>query len=175
MKLRNKKTKEIGNLKPCFNDEKIAVWVENKSSPEYRYNSLAELSAEWEDYKEPFSTSFYTIVDGKIKYCISYSKRVAGCPDDAWAYFGDYGRESIKQLKEVGLYFETKEEAEQAVEKLKAVKRLRDKGFEFDVIPALGHCDDKKFDISIIATMPAKWWYNDKVVDDIHYVFGGEE
>ena len=77
--------------------------------------------------------------------------------------------------KSIGNYFETEKEAEKAVERLRAWKRMKDKGFRFDVVPALGHCDNEKFDISIIATMPAKWWYNDKVVDDIHYVFGGEE
>ena len=34
--------------------------------------------------------------------------------------------------REIGNYFETKEEAEKAVEKLKAFKRLRDKGFHFE-------------------------------------------
>ena len=33
--------------------------------------------------------------------------------------------------QEIGNYFETKEEAEKAVEKLKAWKRLKDKGFQF--------------------------------------------
>jgi len=34
-----------------------------------------------------------------------------------------------RKNKEIGNYFETKEEAEKAVEKLKAWKRLKDKGF----------------------------------------------
>lgn len=34
------------------------------------------------------------------------------------------------QRKQIGNYFETKEEAEKAVEKLKAWKRLKDKGFK---------------------------------------------
>lgn len=84
-------------------------------------------------------------------------------------------KSTIEEMKSIGNYFLSREEAERAVEKLKAFKRLKDKGFRFDLSPALGHCDDKKFDISIIGTMPAKWWYNDKVVDDIHYIFGGEE
>lgn len=39
--------------------------------------------------------------------------------------------ESINPEKKIGNYFETKEEAEKAVEKLKAWKRLKDKGFRF--------------------------------------------
>lgn len=38
------------------------------------------------------------------------------------------------RLNEIGNYFETKEEAEKAVEKLKAIKRLKDKGFKFEGI-----------------------------------------
>ena len=49
MKLRNKKTGEIGNLKPYGGDGKIWVWIGNMSKPEYRYDSLAELNAEWCD------------------------------------------------------------------------------------------------------------------------------
>ena len=36
-----------------------------------------------------------------------------------------------KEREEIGNYFETKEEAEKAVLKLKAIKRLKDKGFKF--------------------------------------------
>lgn len=49
MKLRNKKTGEIGNLKPYGGDGRIWVWIGNMSKPEYRYDSLAELNAEWCD------------------------------------------------------------------------------------------------------------------------------
>lgn len=37
-----------------------------------------------------------------------------------------------KEHKEIGNYFETYEEADKAVEKLKAVKRLKAKGFRFN-------------------------------------------
>lgn len=121
-------------------------------------DNLKKICEEWEDYEEP--KKYWFIGDNGAVFKFNR--------------FLD-NTELEKEYKEIDNYFETKEEAEQAVEKLKAWKRLKDKGFRFDVVPALGHCDDEKFDISIIATMPAKWWYNDKVVDDIHYVFGGEE
>lgn len=159
MKLRNKKTREIGWLYCDYISipKKMTVFAEDKdlSANHWDYKTLAELNEEWEDYKEP-----------KDGWCIDYYDAVKVSPKyDAL----------IKEAKLIGNYFESKEEAEKAVEKLKAFKRLKDKGFRFDLSPALGHCDDKKFDISIIGTMPAKWWYNDKVVDDIHYIFGGEE
>ena len=47
---------------------------------------------------------------------------------------------------EIGNYFETKEEAEKAVEKLKAVKRLKDKNFHFLKYSALG-CGEIAFSL----------------------------
>ena len=44
----------------------------------------------------------------------------------------DANDEEDMARKAIGNYFETKEEAEKAVEKLKAWKRLKDKGFRFD-------------------------------------------
>lgn len=69
---------------------------------------------EWkyeEDYKEP-----------KDGWCIDYYDAVKVSPKyDAL----------IKEAKLVGNYFETKEEAEKAVEKLKAVAKLKEFGFRF--------------------------------------------
>lgn len=146
MKLRNKKTGEIVVFGEGIVDlQKIGC-----------KNVYEMIEAGWEDYEEP--KGFWMI-------------NILGIVE----YVHDLVEVEVEMMKEIGNYFETAEEAEKAVEKLKTWKRLKDKGFRFDVAPALGHCDDERFDISIIATMPAKWWYNDKVVDDIHYVFGGEE
>ena len=153
MKLRNKKTGAIYSIEDIdLGNNKDGIWLGLT-----RYNSLAELNEEWCDYEEP--KEYWYIAE----LCAGLQKK-----QDT-----DNGEDRFN--KQIGNYFETEEEAEKAVEKLKAFKRLKDKGFRFDLSPALGHCDDKKFDISIIGTMPAKWWYNDKVVDDIHYIFGGEE
>lgn len=151
MKLRNKKTGEIIEKYP-------GRFVVNSGEQIRQYDSLAELNAEWCDYEEQKGN--WTIDPMNENY-VDDGRYTA--PDE------------LERYEELGLKFNTEEEAEKAVEKLKAFKRLKDKGFRFDLSPALGHCDDKKFDISIIGTMPAKWWYNDKVVDDIHYIFGGEE
>lgn len=161
MKLRNKKTGAIYSIEDIdLGNNADGIWLGMT-----KYNSLAELNEEWEDYEEP--KDFWYIDDFMIM-CGTEGEFTT--PDLA-----SFTKKDIEKLKAIGNYFETKEEAEKAVEKLKAFKRLKDKGFRFDLSPALEHCDDKKFDISIIGTMPAKWWYNDKVVDDIHYIFGGEE
>ena len=164
MRLRNKKTGGIISAEST--DGVDGVWLYDQTNhTTIRYNSLAELNAEWEDVpEEPFSTTFYTIVDGEIKHCIFYRERVAGCPSDAWAYLKDDGRERIKQLKEVGLYFSTREEAEKAVEKLKAWKRLKDKGFKIALRGWKGN-----------AWLYANWGKLQDDYSDVLLLFGGEE
>lgn len=90
---------------------KIVEWFNNTDG--IFPNSLAELNEEWEDYEEP--TTYYYISDfGAIRE-------------------GDVGNFVEDEIvrKQIGNYFETKEEAEKAVGKLKAWKRLRYKGFRF--------------------------------------------
>ena len=70
----------------------------------------------------------------------------------------------VPQLKQVGNYFETKEEAEKAVEKLKAWKRLKDKGFEFK----------GGDDACISYEFPIEKW-NSELEKDFELLFGGEE
>ena len=113
MKLRNKKTGEIGNLLPYGGEDgKIWVWLGNISRPEYRYNSLAELNEEWEDYEAPKEYWFIDF-NGEVK-----EMKLLGFEWQGW-------------MKEIGNYFESEEEAEKAVEKLKAWKRLKEARFEF--------------------------------------------
>lgn len=157
MKLRNKKTGEIADVEIQVNC--MLVTHQDGRIEQYYFDSIRDL-LEWEDMPE----------EPKDGYIIDPMEEDYVSADDS-----GYEESDVERAKELGIWLETKEEAEKAVEKLRAWKRLRDKGFRFDLSPALGHCDDKEFDISIIGTMPAKWWYNDKVVDDIHYIFGGEE
>ena len=111
MRLRNKKTREIGYLiSTNWNEESLKV-VDNNGVQLGKYTSLAELNEEWEDYEEP-----------KMFYWVDYDGKICK------AEIGTMDRTKIKQI---GNYFETKEEAEKAVEKLKAWKRLKDKGFRF--------------------------------------------
>ena len=143
MKLRNKKTGEIREIKEILIDGMFNV------------NSLAELNEEWEDYEEP-----------KEYWYVSDNGYVCTHMDD-----GDSWDE---HRKEVGNYFETREEAEKAVEKLKAWKRLKDKQFKFygwnkgSLLKQTPNnitfaCDDTKI------------WSWEDIRDDLDLLFGGEE
>ena len=107
MKLRNKKTGQEGNF--IINKDHFEC-VDLDYVPEYR--NLAELNEEWEDYKEPY---YYIDCLGEVL-------------EDGKSYCSDITPET---LKEIGNYFSTEEKAKKAVEKLKAWKRLKDKGFKF--------------------------------------------
>lgn len=152
MKLRNKKTGEI--LELCCH-----------RSGDYRekYDSLAELNEEWEDVPEEPKKYYY----------------ITSCGETAHRGYRLWENESIydKNRKQIGNYFETEEEAENAVEKLKAWKRLKDKGFRFKFFPGVGALDvePSKFQIEITADMPAKWFCCDAVQKDLNLLFGGEE
>lgn len=115
MKLRNKKTGEIAKLVGYVkaNDRMFFRFEDDKGSYKKEYNSLAELNEEWEDYEES-KNYFYLTAKGNIHN------------------IEDLDDEGDEQRKAIGNYFETKEEAEQAVEKLRAFKRLKDKGFRFN-------------------------------------------
>lgn len=110
MKLQNKKTGQVGNF--IINKDHFEC-VDLDYVPEYR--NIAELNAEWEDYKEPKEYWFIDF-NGEVK-----EFEVLGFEWQGW-------------MKEIGNYFETKEEAQKAVEKLKAFKRLQDLGFRFEGI-----------------------------------------
>lgn len=113
MKLRNKKTGEIWNLINRNEGTSAVIWVSNGCQT-YRIETIKELAEEWEDYEEP-----------KDYYFIRSESLTVG-------YSPISNTRSCRNRKEIGNYFETKEEAEKAVEKLKAWKRLRDRGFKFE-------------------------------------------
>lgn len=121
------------------------------------YNSLAELTEEWEDYEEPKENKFYWIdYDGEI------------VKDGTTPFDND-----TEAMKAIGNWFETEEEAERAVEKLKAWKRLKDKGFRF-----LGcDCDDNSIAIdSTIGDMREEdCAVNALIARDLNLLFGGRE
>lgn len=105
MKLRNKRTGEIG--KPAFIgvDYEITILPEDKNKKARYYKTLAELNEEWEDYEEP-----------EEYWCITGRGNLH--------YLQDMTDENDKDHREIGNYFETKEQAEKAVEKLKAWHKL---------------------------------------------------
>lgn len=110
MKLRNKKTGQEGNF--IINKDHFEC-VGLDYVPEYR--NLAELNAEWEDVLEEPKEWWFIDYSGFIKH--------------GEGLFTE--KSYIKDIQAIGNYFETEEEAEKAVEKLRAWKRLKDKGFKF--------------------------------------------
>ena len=106
MKLRNKRTGEIVEFEDIT---RVYKFIGNQNT----YNSLAELNEGWEDAPEP-KTHWYIYGAEPLEV------------DD-----GNWDEEFINELKVTGNYFETEEEAEKAVEKLKAWKRLKDAGVSF--------------------------------------------
>ena len=106
MKIRNKKTGEIKNV----NHNHILMHFNDGESK--CINSLAELNDEWEDYEEP-KEHWFVDSGGEVEEATYLTEN-----DKA-------------NLANFGNYFETKEEAEKAVEKLKTWKRLKDNGIMF--------------------------------------------
>ena len=80
-----------------------------------------------------------------------------------------------RDLIAIGNHFETQEEAEEAVKKLKAWKRLKDKGFEFNPVDRYEALCGNGFDIPITATMPPEAYTDVEVSKDLDLLFGGEE
>lgn len=144
MKLQNKKTGQVGNF--IINKDHFEC-VDLDYMPEYR--NLAELNAEWEDYEEPKFIRDYWFIDS----CGGINKQEA---DILGA-----------NRREIGNYFESEEEAEKAVEKLKAWKRLKDKGLHVTTF----YVEDGSLVIRAKAhnSSGAENW------EDLSLVFGGEE
>jgi hypothetical protein len=107
MKLKNKKTGEIV-------DFKIHKYAELSDDGNPVYEPFKGNIEEWEDYED----ELYYIISAEHKdgYLCALKE--------------DY-KELCDTAKELGIGFETEKEAEKAVEKLKAFKRLKDKGFRF--------------------------------------------
>ena len=156
MKLKNKKTGEIGYLLAGKTSDNYFITNDEWDRCGV-YDSLAELNAEWEDAPEELKEYWYIDADGEV-LCEPSDNR---CEFD-------------NNCREIGNYFETREEAEKAVEKLMAWKRLKDKGLRFG-----GHDDRDRGqlgDIVFYAEMPAEWICCNAVQEDLNLLFsGGEE
>lgn len=114
MKLKNRKTGETGTLFQHGEGAFYELWV-SAGGKRCDYTSLARLNEDWEDYEERCNGYYYLTSEGKIIF--------RGFALRRWGQIDD-------NRKEIGNYFKTKEEAEEAVEKLKAWKQLKDRGFK---------------------------------------------
>lgn len=142
MKLKNKKTGQLGNF--IINKDHFEC-VDLDYVPEYR--NLAELNEEWEDVLEEPKTYWYiyadTVMHAKWDDCLG------------------------EKFKKIGNYFETKEEAEKALKKLKAYKRLKDNGMmKYSFKREKGGIDLDFYTLTILAP-------RDK--DALDLLFGGDD
>lgn len=147
MKLRNKQTGEIleSARSSAVIKDKFRIYDE-LNDKYYAYNSLAELNEEWEDAPE----------EPKGIQCIYYVNHFDAAKIDG-----------------VIVGFESKEEAEKAVEKLKAWKRLKDKGFKLE-----GWTIDDGLRVSVCTNFDSDGIYDEdrkEVKKDLDICFGGEE
>lgn len=163
MRLRNKKTGEIiddGFVREThdfqFDGQKhvLAVFKGNGHMPPERvsggYTSLAELNEEWEDAPEEPKEWWYIDIAGEVKQGE-----------------GNVPEHLIEGMKQIGNYFSSREEAEKAVKKLKALKRLKDEGmliYSFE--KSKPGIDLDFYTLTILAS-------RDK--DSLDLLFGGEE
>ena len=109
MKLRNKKTGEIGNfVSTNYSDPAITIMDDNGIQLT-KYTSLAELNEEWEDYEEP--KEYYWFID-----------------DAGVVSIDEVLCSEINMRKSIGNYFETKEEAEKVVSLLKRIAIIKSYG-----------------------------------------------
>ena len=159
MKLRNKKTGDVIDF----------VVYKTKKQPltegidyQGQFNSLAELNEEWEDVLEEPSKTIWQIKD---------SGELQDFEED------DFSDGYMESSKSIGNYFETKEESEQAVEKLKAWKRLEKCNFRFE-----GYDDRDRGtcgDILIFAHVYTNGNLIDEaqpvILKDLDLLFGGEK
>lgn len=109
MKLKNKKTGEIKEAEA----REDGIYLYDETTEQWYKYELSLLAECWEYYQEPKE---YWYIDERGLVCC---KRLVAVDNTA-------------TKKEIGNYFSSKEEAERAVECLRAWKRLRDKGFRFD-------------------------------------------
>ena len=154
MKLRNKRTGEIVDDIQYRNYSLSDGFGFCMNGKEWEYHSLAELNEEWEDYEE--NEYYYAITSIKTDDGITKMKNT----HDYMTAFD----------KSIGNYFETKEDAKLAVEKLKAWQQLKQKlidhvlKYEFDEMT-----EDIHANISFtVESYPS-------VGNDLDLLFGGEE
>lgn len=158
MLIKNKKTGEIGEVGYlATSDGTIMVNNINDQDELYEYNSLAELNEEWEDVPQ----------EPKKHYEILAMGAVMEREDAEDEIFRNQGQ------REIGNYFSSREEAELAVRKLKAWKRLKDKGFKFQ-----GWEDLEAIELPIKHynnIIGFRLEDNHDVIVDLNTIFGGEE
>jgi len=153
MKLKNKRT---GNIMEIVIVDHGADWeIRDMYADEHTqtYNSLAELNEEWED-----------------------------APEDAIQVYIEGIQNVFMSGGRVYIDYATAKEAEESVRKLKAWKRLKDKGFRFEGHSMLNYAPNDTYDYSpsIGFSIPEldkdePYEYPEEIEKDLDICFGGEE
>lgn len=154
MRLKNKKTGEVGTPRVDYQE----LYVDTENGYTYSYKSLQNMCEEWEDMPEKLKEWWYIDIHGPHKVTNN----------------DEYYQQVKAASKEIGNYFETKEEAKKAVEKLKAWKRLKDKGYR---VMMNNHVDGMLYlriwnDATDAPTPIDK---AGEIYKDLDLLFGGEE
>ena len=135
-------------------EDKIEVYCIEKMKHR-KYDSIKDFTDHWEDAPEEPRGCWIINVLGIVEYTHFRNK------DEA------------EMLREIGNRFETREEAEKAAERLRAWKRLKDKGFRFD-----GWTIDDDLKISICTNFEGDNIYSEsekEIRTNLDLLFGGEE
>ena len=177
MKLQNKKTDVVidGEIRDVFYDNIAKIKLIDKATGSIiaMYNSFAKLNEEWKDYEEE-KDHYFIEMNGIVNVVENLE------------YEMDFIESKVvPQLKEIGNYFDTKEEAEKAVERRKAWKRLKDKGFKFEgwgVMPPFKDCGELYNESQLFIRTSIKgqgerppYEEIEQAKAEIDLLFGGEE
>ena len=155
MKLKNKKTGEIGYLTAGRGVDHYVV-VNNEWTSCGKYDSLTELNEEWEDYEEP---------EG---WCVTMYGGITR--------IGKNDMTVISDLKEIGNYFNDKESAYDALDKIKAWKRLKDNcGISFSGINR--NRMGRPVSVNLEFNREERTTFSEakQYTEDLMLLFGGEE
>lgn len=76
-------------------------------------DNLKKICEEWEDVPEELKKYWYIDIDGGIM-------------------FDNVEDDTVKVMREIGNYFDTREEAEKALERLKKLQNLKNRGYNID-------------------------------------------
>ena len=131
----------------------------------FYYSSIKKFMDDWEDAPEEPKKYWFIDAYGNI-----VQNEITKHYGDEYTDMAD----AYESQKQIGNYFETEEEANKALEKLKAFTRLKDKGFKFNGIEVFSE-GLLEIDGVLSALKGADNAERLKMIDDLNTCFGGEE
>lgn len=140
MKLKNKETGKTYNAEIMVTDPNTGLQGRITSCA-----SLAQVQEKWEDVLEEPKAYWYIYAN-----TVLHAEQNDGMEE---------------HFKKTGNYFESKEKAERALKKLKAYKRLKDKGLKFELCPGIA-----RGEIKYCLTEES-----DETEKDLRTCFGGDD